>query len=346
MLDRFNGEPANTFARYNAATQQGLRDEDATVYANDTSLNNPAMVNTTQTDSPYTTLNKDTRNYVDFTTNDERKAIGDYLLRQDQAAGIGLSETIKKLEIMSGMAAPDLTEDYYSNVAEATAALYPEKFQFEGQLASGRYNVIDPDTGKAVTYKDKETYDNLQAYVPPDEPQPTDPTDLEQNTMVDPDPVDEDTTDYTPYQYVKDGETYQVSDEEIKEITLYKQLGYNNEEINNFLNQRFSFRTPTVVEEVDQNLYEDDTEAVVQPEAVTQPVVQGTNAVYKPIPQTDSSTYTPTPYDPSAPTYTTPAQVTTTPTQFNPQYVAGPVQQTYNFTYYNYASRSNSNSYV
>ena len=42
MLDRYNDEPANTFARYNAATQQGLRDKDATVYANDTSLNNPA----------------------------------------------------------------------------------------------------------------------------------------------------------------------------------------------------------------------------------------------------------------------------------------------------------------
>lgn len=222
-LDILNSEPANTFARYNAATQDGLRDKDATVYANDTSLNNPA--------------------------------------------------------------------------------------------------------------------DALEEFGPVYEPQPTDPTDLEQNTMVDPDPVDEDTTDYTPYQYVKDGETYQVGDEEIKEITLYKQLGYNDQEINNFLNQRFSFRTPTVVEEIDQgsmmdnmagkdeDLYEDDTETVV-PETVVQPVVQGTNAVYKPLPQTDSSTYTPTPYDPSAPTYTTPAQVTTTPTQFNPQYVAGPVQQT------------------
>ncbi len=215
MLDRYNGDPANTFARYNAATQQGLRDEDATVYANDTSLNNPA--------------------------------------------------------------------------------------------------------------------DALEEFGPVYEP---DPTDLEGTTTTEPDPPNEDTTDYTPYQYVKDGETYQVGDEEIKEITLYKQLGYNDEEINNFLNQRFSFRTPTIVEEVDENLYEDDTETViepetvVQPEIVTQPVVQGTDAVYKPIPQTDSSTYTPTPYDPSAPTYTTPAQVTTTPTQFNPQYVAGPVQQT------------------
>ncbi|MDC3304647.1 hypothetical protein OAV48_00875 [bacterium] len=147
------------------------------------------MVTTTQSDSPYTTLNKDTRGYLDITTNAERSAIGDYLLRQDQAAGISLSETIKKLEIMSGVAAPDLTEDYYGSVAEATAALYPEKFQFEGQLSSGRYNAIDPDTGKAVTFKDKETYDNLQPFITPEEPQPTDPTDLDQNTMLDPDPI-------------------------------------------------------------------------------------------------------------------------------------------------------------
>ena len=256
MLDRFNDDPANTFARYNAAIQQGIDDMGAGIYSSNASYSNPSEVledpyykaNTnmlsfiegrseptetdlqmydlnkdgsinlndslalqkhvalrptdegtnllnyasgtykTETDSPYTTLNKDTRGYLDFTTNAERKAIGDYLLRQDKAAGISLSETIKKLEIMSGMAAPDLTEDYYGSVAEATAALYPEKFQFEGQLASGRYNVIDPDTGKAVTYKDKETYDNIQPFIA-EEPQPTDPTDLDQNIMVDPDPI-------------------------------------------------------------------------------------------------------------------------------------------------------------
>ena len=71
----------------------------------------------TQSDSPYTTLNKDTRGYVNLTTNAERAAIGEYLHRQDQAAGLGLTETIKKIEILSGVASPNVTEDYYRAVA-------------------------------------------------------------------------------------------------------------------------------------------------------------------------------------------------------------------------------------
>ena len=107
------------------------------------------------------------------------------------------------------------------------------------------------------------------------------PTDLEQSTTVEPVAPDEDTTDYTPYQYTKDGVKYQVSDEEIQEINLFKKLGYNDQEINNLLNQRFSFRTPTTVEEVDQGsmlnnmVGADDNTPIVAPQpVVTQPVEQ------------------------------------------------------------------------
>lgn len=162
---------------------------------------------------------------------------------------------------------------------------------------------------------------------------------------------------YSPYQHSSGEDTFALVEGEMEDINQYKALGYNDEDIKKLLSDKYDYRATPTVEEVDQgsmmdNMVDDDLEASQPiddtPEPVAEPVAepqttiapaapatttpQGTTytpsqAVYTPL-QQQSPTYTPTPYSPSAPTVTQAAQVAPATTDFSPQYVAGPVQQT------------------
>ena len=69
---------------------------------------------------------------------------------------------------------------------------------------------------------------------------------------------------YEAYRVTRNGETFGLSDEEIKFIDQSKTLGYNDEEINTFLDKRFANRTP-VTEDTDF-----DTSAAMQDLAITE----------------------------------------------------------------------------
>ena len=301
-LDMLNGDTPKTFSRYNAAIGEGLDDVKASIYANDTSFNNPLEV-----------------------TDDDVGEMQGPVYEPDNLEGT--SEEFKPgLQYLENIIRPDSSVNFdYSNLNRPmTLQEYMNSDKIKDLMFTMEYREpVEYNTPDEETkYVDPAYLGKYKEYV---------------NDY------------YTPYRVVKDGEPFALSDEEIKFIEQSKILGYNDEEINTFLDRRFAYRTP-VTEDTDFNIGEamddldsggesgqteepqpepkPDPEPVVQPEIITRPVVSGTDAVYKPLPQTDSGTYTPTPYDPAAPTYSIPAQVQPETTKFSPQYVAGPVQQT------------------
>jgi hypothetical protein len=110
-------------------------------------------------------------------------------------------------------------------------------------------------------------------------PQPTDNIEDDEPAPTN-DPI-EDTIDdpYSAYQVSRDGTKYALSDEEIKFIDLSKALGYNDEEINTFLDKRFAHRTPsTVSDPIDMSNVEFANEtSTEEPETTTRTTTQPTN---------------------------------------------------------------------
>tara|TARA_R100000995_G_scaffold84863_1_gene65324 strand:+ start:4798 stop:8193 length:3396 start_codon:yes stop_codon:yes gene_type:complete len=266
MLDRFNDEPSNTFARYNAAIQQGLDDTKASIYANNTSFGNPSEVTDDDVGEMQGPVYEpdDLEGTSEPDTSEPFRREGVNYVEHD---GKMVPEEVKNgLEMLVGLRDTDLSYDVNGD----------GKVDMNDILGFIRYG-----TGLS---QDEATETFMQNfYTPKDEPEETivEPEEPDVGEVMD--DVEEPEPDPTP---------------------------------------------EPVVQPEPQLEPQPEPQPVVQPEIITRPVVSGTDAVYKPLPQTDSGTYTATPYDPATPTYSIPAQVQPQTTQFSPQYVAGPVQQT------------------